>query len=285
MKLFLFFRYSPLGENGKQFLADLYQHVSETGRFTGKELQSTIKTLEKKHRPIFTAQNGYIGCRGTVKERRGYTCGLWTLFHYLTVQAASTEHIGTADSLEVLRGIHGFVKHFFGCSDCSQHFQEMAQRDSIWNVKSTNEALLWLWSAHNQVNKRLAGDDTEDPAFPKVQFPTSDLCSSCRRGDPTVDNSIQWDRDEVLDFLQRINAPINVSRYGVNAEHIRDDFPRAQAHSNAGNSTSAAFSEMDVRMGMLLYAFCMLIIVVAVKLFMRRGYRKKVYTHDFMGKI
>lgn len=281
MLSYLFFRYSPLDENGKHFLADLYRYVTETARFTGKDLNDAIKILAEKHQPIIRSQKGYIGCRGTVNGRRGYTCGLWTLFHFLTVQTTSSDHNSNADPLEVLRGIYGFVKHFFGCSHCSQHFQEMAQRENIWNIKSNEEAVLWLWSAHNQVNKRLAGDDTEDPAFPKVQFPTVNMCSACHRGDTTAGTSVDWNRDEVLDYLRRIYAPVNVSRYGVNGESIRNDSPRAHAHT----SSATTFSEMDVRMGMLLYAFCMLIIVVAVKLFMRRGYRKKVYTHDFMGKI
>lgn len=274
-------RYSPLGENGKNFFTELYQRITETKRFTGKELDETFKKLVEKHQPIFTSQKGYIGCRGTVNGRRGYSCGLWTLFHFLSVQATTTEHTSNADPLEVLRAIHGFVKHFFGCSHCSQHFQEMAQRENIWNVKSNEEAVLWLWSAHNQVNKRLAGDATEDPAFPKLQFPTNKMCSSCHRDESSNDSSTQWNRDEVLNYLRQTNAHANVSRYGVNDETIQSESPRAQAHT----STSTAFSDMDVRMGMLLYAFCILIIIVAVKLFMRRGYRKKVYTHDFMGKI
>lgn len=268
-----------MGENGKRFLAELHQYVIETNRFTGKELDGTIKSLADKHKPIFSSQKGYIGCRGSMHGRRGYTCGLWTLFHFLTVQAASPDHNLTADPLEVLRSVHGFVKHFFGCSHCSQHFQEMAQLNNIWNVKSNAEAVLWLWSAHNQVNKRLAGDDTEDPAFPKIQFPSAKLCTSCHQVGASNDSSIQWNQDEVLNYLRRMNSPANISQYGVNSDNIRSDFPRAQGH------TSTAFSEMDIRMGMLLYAFCMLIIIIAVKLFMRRGYRKKVYTHDFMGKI
>lgn len=278
--LVFFCRYSPLDENGDHLLNDLHQYVTENSRFTGKELGETLKQLAEKHQPVLKAQIGYVGCRGTSDGRRGYTCGLWTLFHYLTVRAASGEHNSNADPLDVLRGIHGFVKNFFGCSHCSQHFQEMAHQDNIWNVKSNEEAVLWLWLAHNKVNKRLAGDDTEDPEFPKEQFPTTKLCPACHR-DESGDDKTQWNRDEVINYLRRIYSPDNISRFGVVGESDREDFPRSQAHT----ATSATFSEMDVRMGMLLYAFCMLIIVVAVKLFMRRGYRKKVYTHDFMGKI
>ena len=30
-----------------------------------------------------------------------------------------------------------------------------------------------------QVNKRLAGDKTEDPNFPKIQFPSASACPRC----------------------------------------------------------------------------------------------------------
>ena len=33
-------------------------------------------------------------------------------------------------------------------------------------------SVLWLWHAHNRVNFRLKGDDTEDKQFPKILFPS-----------------------------------------------------------------------------------------------------------------
>lgn len=254
-------------------MTDLDQYVQHTETCTGKELSDHIKTLENKHKPIFSSNN-YVGCRGSLTGKRGYTCGLWNLFHFLTVQAASTDH--SNDPTEVLDGIHAFVKHFFGCSHCSEHFQEMAKRRNLWSVTSKDDAVIWLWAAHNEVNQRLSGDETEDPAFPKVQFPKIEACAECKQvnGD--------WNYLEVLRFLWRINSPLNISRYGVDDESVLpESFEKLQKRQQA----STAFSASDVRMGMLTYACCILIIVVAMKMFLQRGYRKKIYTHDFLGKV
>lgn len=287
-------RYSPLGDNGKRFLNDLNEYVSNKSTLTGKQLGDTIKELEAKYHPIFSSSK-WIGCKASVKGRRGFSCGLWQLFHYLTVQANNSER--SNDPLEVLHAIHGFVKYFFGCTHCSQHFQEMAEKNHMWNVATKDNAVLWLWSAHNEVNNRLAGDDTEDPAFKKIQYPARDVCSKCYQQIIPFDESavksnnqnqqISWDTNEVLFYLRLAYSMINLNRYGVDDDNVLpasiNSYPSKLLSNSA--SSSGAFSDIDIRMGILLYAFCMLIIVVAVKLLLQRGYRKKIYTHDFLGKV
>ena len=59
----------------------------------------------------------------------------------------------------------------------------MAAKEGLFNVSRSDGAALWLWKAHNIVNKRLAGDATEDPQHPKVQFPTQQQCRACFSGD------------------------------------------------------------------------------------------------------
>lgn len=259
----------------------------------GKELNDKIKQLELKYHPVFSSSR-FIGCKPSVSGHRGFSCGLWQLFHYLTVQATNSDK--SHDPLEALHAIHGFVKHYFGCTHCSQHFQEMADRNNIWKVKTKDDAVLWLWTAHNEVNRRLAGDNTEDPAFPKIQYPTSDACPQCYQQVIPVDgitpaNSLTplWNSGEVLYYLRRVYSLFNLSRHGVDDESILPELLTSVYSSKLKDATSStfagAFSEMDVQMGILLYAFCMLIIVIAVKLFLHRGYRKKIYAHDFFGKI
>lgn len=58
--------------------------------------------------------------------------------------------------LEVLNTLRCYVRHFFGCQECAQHFEAMAA-ESMDQVASREEAVLWLWSHHNEVNARLAG--------------------------------------------------------------------------------------------------------------------------------
>lgn len=257
-------------------------------------MREEIKELESKHKPIWSSTK-WIGCRPTVAGRRGFSCGLWTLFHYLSIQAANSER--SHEPLEVLQAVHGFVKHFFGCTHCSEHFQQMAERNHIWQIRTKDEAVLWLWTAHNEVNRRLAGDHTEDPSFPKIQYPSPEMCSQCYQQvlpfesstTPSSNAAIQWNLSEVLYYLRRVYSPFNLSRYGVDDASVLPLMMNAYSSklqsSSSVNGYGNAFSEMDIRMGILLYAFCMLIIVVAVKLFLQRGYRKKIYTHDFLGKI
>lgn len=58
--------------------------------------------------------------------------------------------------LEVLSTMRCYVRHFFGCQECAEHFEAMAAK-SMDKVASREEAVLWLWSHHNEVNARLAG--------------------------------------------------------------------------------------------------------------------------------
>lgn len=45
----------------------------------------------------------------------------------------------------------GWVKHFFGCADCAEHFMMMAERPDALDVTSRRDAVLWMWKAHNEV--------------------------------------------------------------------------------------------------------------------------------------
>lgn len=49
-----------------------------------------------------------------------------------------------------------YVRNFFGCQECAEHFEAMAAK-SMDRVAGRDEAVLWLWSHHNEVNARLAG--------------------------------------------------------------------------------------------------------------------------------
>lgn len=293
---FAYDRYSPLSDNGQRFLDALNSYVQSEVRLNGKQLNKVVKELEAKYHPVFSSSQ-WIGCKPSMAGKRGFSCSLWQLFHYFSVSATNSEK--SHEPQEVLRAVFGFVKHFFSCTHCSQHFQEMAERNGIWQVTTKDEAVLWLWSAHNEVNQRLAGDPTEDPTFPKIQYPSQETCPQCyqeiipaQSGTPLSDrsnNTPHWSTGEVLHYLRRVYSLVNLSRYGVDDVHILPEMlsivPSSMLQSSTSSAHSSIFSEMDVRMGILLYAFCMLIIVVAVKLFLQRGYRKKAYTHDFWGKI
>lgn len=317
-------RYSPLRTiEGVFFL----QHVSYEIRtrasnyeIRGAELKEIITRL--KNLWELPAQTGpshqpWVGCLGSDPNKRGFTCGLWTLFHYLTVQAARNDPIWAMHAPRVrlyntlikfdedrenvppsavLFAIHEYIRHFFGCSGCSQHFQQMAAKRHMANVTGSDEAVLWLWRAHNEVNARLAGDLTEDPVFPKRPWPTADKCRECRRDngsdDATVIETADWREVGVLEHMRHVYVASNCSRYGLvepiaaTSEDASFAGPAQPLVAEQRRMLDGVFSDGDMRLGILLYVFCIGMLVVAVKMFMRRrGYRKKLYTHDFMGKV
>uniref|UniRef100_H0WH21 Sulfhydryl oxidase n=2 Tax=Otolemur garnettii TaxID=30611 RepID=H0WH21_OTOGA len=146
----------------------------------------------------------WVGCQGSRPEWRGYPCSLWKLFHTLTVQASTrpTALVGTGfedDPQAVLQTVRRYVRTFFGCKECGEHFEEMA-KESMDSVKTPDQAVLWLWKKHNVVNSRLAGHPSEDPKFPKVSWPAPDLCPTCHEEIKGLDS---WDEGHVLTFLKR----------------------------------------------------------------------------------
>lgn len=63
-----------------------------------------------------------------------------------------------ADGQEVLQAMRNYVRFFFGCRDCADHFEQMAAA-SMHRVTSPRNAVLWLWTSHNRVNARLSGKE------------------------------------------------------------------------------------------------------------------------------
>lgn len=146
----------------------------------------------------------WVGCQGSRPELRGYSCSLWKLFHTLTVGAGTHPKALDGTGLEddpqaVLQTVRRYVHVFFGCKECGEHFEEMA-KESIDSVKTPDQAILWLWKKHNLVNSRLAGHPSEDPKFPKVPWPSPDLCPACHE---EIKGLGTWNEDQVLLFLKR----------------------------------------------------------------------------------
>nr|XP_035948016.1 sulfhydryl oxidase 2 [Halichoerus grypus] len=146
----------------------------------------------------------WVGCQGSRPEFRGYTCSLWKLFHTLTVEAGTHPEALDGTGLEddpqaLLQTIRRYIHTFFSCKECGEHFEEMA-KESMDSVKTADQAILWLWKKHNLVNNRLAGHLSEDPKFPKVPWPTPDLCPACHE---EIKGLHSWNEGQVLLFLKR----------------------------------------------------------------------------------
>ncbi|KAG8201687.1 hypothetical protein JTE90_012752 [Oedothorax gibbosus] len=206
MKSFLYVlkTYFPGSPPVMAYLAKLYDWVMQKSQsISGEEFADTLKELQGENQYL-PKMREFLACKGSEPRFRGYPCSLWTLFHTLTVQAYSdveNKKSSKDNTGKVLFGIRDYVKNFFSCQACAAHFTRMAA--NVENeVNTTRDAVLWLWQAHNKVNLRLSGDDTEDPEHPKIQFPSAKACSECQSKDETS-GDIVWNHDLVLKYLQR----------------------------------------------------------------------------------
>merc|ERR1712212_997374 len=165
-------RYFPQNSRLMPHLAELsagLKNTSMTSSQVSTELLTKIVSLEDSE--------DWVGCKGSAPKFGGYPCGLWQLWHTLTLAQGEEEE----DPRVVLRAMVAYVRHFFSCRECSEHFLSMVHNGTAIEeeVSSATEAVLFLWAAHNAVNLRLANDVSSDPVFPKLRFPSKDICSDC----------------------------------------------------------------------------------------------------------
>ncbi|KAJ7298782.1 hypothetical protein O6H91_Y418700 [Diphasiastrum complanatum] len=145
-------------------------------------------------------KGSWISCRGSRNDTRGYSCGLWLLFHSLSTRVDDTE------SSAAFEAMHEFISHFFACEDCRKHFLQLSSRAKM-EIVSRRDLVLWFWRAHNEVNIRVSSEDAAagngDPKFPKGAWPPKDLCSSCRlsAGLATSENTPNWNESAIYSFL------------------------------------------------------------------------------------
>ncbi|ELV13151.1 Sulfhydryl oxidase 2 [Tupaia chinensis] len=203
-------------ESGLHYLlrVELAAHRSLAGAEL-RTLRDFVTIMAKISGILLPNHIKWVGCQGSRPELRGYPCSLWKLFHTLTVRASTHPQAlaGTGfedDPQAVLQTVRRYVRSFFGCRDCADHFEDMADA-SMASVKTADQAVLWLWRAHNVVSGRLAVEGppapapapchpSEDPKFPKVPWPSPDLCPACHEEVRGLDS---WSESHVLAFLKR----------------------------------------------------------------------------------
>lgn len=142
------------------------------------------------------------------------------------------------------------------------HFQEMAADKDMWNVTTKDEAILWLWRAHNIVSDRISGDVTEDPMFPKIKFPSSAVCPKCRPG-------FNFSEDEVLIFLKKMHANENINSFGTKSiEEIAT--PQSLIHFYKNEHESNILSENFSSIAVIGFCVCICILFTVALMFVPR---------------
>lgn len=145
----------------------------------------------------------WVHCAGSQPQLRGYPCGLWTMFHVMTV--AEYRHNPASNNHQVLPLMRQFITHFFSCEECSNHFEKISRRLKSSLVRPES-SVLWLWRVHNQVNHRTKGSVSEDPLFPKVQFPTQIMCNKCYK------SNSEFNETNVFEYLLQYYDPKSLTK-------------------------------------------------------------------------
>ncbi|XP_067140926.1 sulfhydryl oxidase 2-like isoform X2 [Centruroides vittatus] len=270
-----------------RYLNKLYLWILEQKSEINVEKMMENMVLLQSKKAYLPPRRDWQGCKGSKPGFRGYPCSLWMLFHTLTVQAHYKYQKGIVnDSHEALFAIRGYVKYFFTCADCSEHFQNMASNMEN-ELQNQDDTILWLWKAHNRVNGRLANDlNTNDPGHPKVQFPPAKLCPECRD-----DKSETWNVQNVLKFLGRFYGRSHIvqvkdvtrSERRENHYSILFDDTKVQVYNEnrmLGSWRFRYFNGMDISLCIMLYVVSAVLMVILYFLFAlrRRKYRAQKKT-------
>lgn len=135
-----------------------------------------------------------------------YTCGLWTVFHSLTV--SGVEQLKPSEIMSAIRLV---VKHFFGCEECKRHFLKANPESVITKLALRDEdgphaVALWIWTMHNTVNKVLG----------KPRWPTNLSCPNCytTTDEPQSLDPTQLNDEDIVAYIRRvykIETNVNVS--------------------------------------------------------------------------
>ncbi|CAF0878512.1 unnamed protein product [Rotaria sordida] len=194
--------YYPGSDTMHNFLRDLIHFMNNRTTLSSNELKNYIDTISVIKLP----EVKFDHCNGSDTSKRGYTCSLWLLFHSMIVKQAILHEQNLLPSnvkpSDMILSIREYVRRFFLCDECAKHFLNMTSNAEN-EINSFKENVLYLWRGHNKVNKRLRGEQiSNDPAWPKVPFPTKEQCNSCVREIDENNDALEYDENETYNYLK-----------------------------------------------------------------------------------
>lgn len=165
------------------------------------------------------------------KEGQGYSCGLWSLFHILSIGVIERHRavLGARDQITtsfVAKTLRDYIENFFGCESCQQYFigmydhcgfnhcKRFKQPKKLPPPESWNQLALWLFEVHNDVNLKVleAEASRKGRALSKQKkeesaWPSTELCLDCK------DRRGKWNSDAVLTHLKKQYWPGGVQNF------------------------------------------------------------------------
>jgi len=181
----------------------------------------------------------------------GYTCGLWQLFHIVTLGVVEWNLNNVAGSHEyefytprqVGQIFRTYIDNFFGCEVCRINFLHdydncgfhRCERltTEYGSLKDWKELPLWLFEVHNGVNSRLMKERAErDNRAPTqqeltaVEWPARKYCPLCWHADG------RFDPDAVYSFLQLTYWPDKMFSSNERRDLVAATGSTAEFHRN-----------------------------------------------------
>ncbi|KAL4124780.1 hypothetical protein PRIC2_008374 [Phytophthora ramorum] len=163
----------PMKENRGAF-ALLVDEMKQQERWNHAEWSELLKKWKAKANVVSYPVNLFAD-KDNLTLCTTFTCGLWTLFHSITVsdvKALTTQEQWRPS--EIMSAIRLVVKHFFGCEECKQHFmkanpESLIRKLALRDDDGPHAVAFWMWTMHNTVNKVLS----------KSIWPTKMSCPNC----------------------------------------------------------------------------------------------------------
>jgi len=248
-------KYFPARIEMAVFLRDLHSWVHmHQDTIRGEDLSSWIQSYQGRHG--IKASKEWIGCKGTEEQFGGYPCGLWSVWHALTINQAN---MAEGDPKEVMRSMQTFIEEFFSCRECARHYSQAIEGGkALESIETHSDAVLLLWRVHNKANLRLAGDISEDPTFPKQVFPAKEFCTGCYL--PMTGSNLwdEFDRTKVLLFLKDLYSKEKLSSQGLSSDstaegHALAVAPLAQIEENNEDLDISNFRRKDNTTGFIFF--------------------------------
>ena len=181
--------------------------------------ENLLFMVEKHHDVIVGGNVRWSKQCSKTDDRGGYSCGLWSLMHIISVGVIERHRavLGAQDQVStafVAKTMRNYIDHFFECEQCREYFVEMFDTCGFNHCKrfkqstkrlppqeSWDEVALWLWEVHNDVNLKIFEAVNQRGSskhkLDLAAWPPAERCSDCR------DDDGRWDTDTVLKHLKK----------------------------------------------------------------------------------
>lgn len=179
-----------------------------------------LKEILKRHTPpSIEWSDSCIHRSITTDEDKGYICGLWKLFHIISVGVAEQHQRVLGDKSRIAMGhvaviYHLFVTNFVSDREFQANFVKLYDNCAFnrcsrldpnpLTSESWKQFSLWLWELHNEFqqrqNKHPLLDSIEGKAAVDMEnsWPSTSVCPACR------DSDGKWFQDNVYAYLKDV---------------------------------------------------------------------------------